>query len=187
MPQQKFSWIRAWNLEDNSKNCVSKLWSTIGLLFVIILKLMAWLKECTYGEKRFMKMWVRKRAYRWLGHVIAMVGHGKLIQQASVCSWSCHFMCEEGFIFWGLVVGRLGWSSMQKPCAKLCTMSPSTCGWPSGSIISHSSNMVMMHAMWRIMTLLICDHCFRRWYMYCFTPPFVKVPIRNQVCPWCTE
>jgi hypothetical protein len=57
----KCSWIRKWNPKDNFKNCVSKLWSTIGLLFVIILKLMAWLKECTYGEERFMKMWVKKR------------------------------------------------------------------------------------------------------------------------------
>jgi hypothetical protein len=130
-----------------------------------------------------MKMWVRKMAYRWLGHVFAMVGHGKLIQQARVCSWLCYFMCEEGFIFWGLVVGRSGWSCMQRPCAKLCTMSPSTCGWLSGSIISHSCNMVMMHAMWNswgVITMLVCDHCFRGWYMDCFTPPFMKVPTRNQ-------
>jgi hypothetical protein len=109
-----------------------------------------------------------------------MVGHGKLIQQASIHSWSCHFMCEEGFIFWGLVVGRSGWSSMQRSCAKLCTMSPSTSRWPSGSIISHSSNMLCEES-WGVVTMLVCDHCFKGWYMDCFTPPFVKVPTRNQV------
>jgi hypothetical protein len=79
---------------------------------------MIWLKECTHGEIFLMKMWARKKAYSLLRHVIAMVGHGKLIQQASIRSWSCHFMCEKGFICWGLVVGRLGWSSMQRSCAK---------------------------------------------------------------------
>jgi hypothetical protein len=28
-----------------------------------------------------------------------------------------------------------------------------------------------------VLTMLICDHCFKRWHMVCFTPPLVEVPI----------
>ncbi len=38
----------------------------------------------------------------------------------------CHSTCE-GVTFQGFVIGRLGWSKMERPCAKLCTMSPFTC------------------------------------------------------------
>jgi hypothetical protein len=31
--------------------------------------------------------------------------------------------------------------------------------------------------------MLVCDHCSRRWHMACRTPPFVKVPIGDWVCP----
>ncbi len=57
---------------------------------------------------------------------------------------------EEGY-FWGFVVGRLGRLNMKRPYVELCTISPSRCGCPSGSIISHNPNKFAMHIMWKIM------------------------------------
>ncbi len=63
----------------------------------------------------------------------------------------CHYVCGEGFTFWDFIVERSEWSSMKKKtCAKLCTMSLSTCGWPSGSIIDCSSNKFVMYVVLRI-------------------------------------
>ncbi len=52
--------------------------------------------------------------------------------------WSCHSMCEEGFTFKGFVVERSRWLGVERPCAKLCTMSPFICRLQSGSIIPTS-------------------------------------------------
>jgi len=41
----------------------------------------------------------------------------------------CYFTCVEGIIFESIVVKRLKWLNMERPCAKLCIMSPSQCGW----------------------------------------------------------
>jgi hypothetical protein len=61
---------------------------------------------------------------------------------------------------------------------ELCTMSFSTCGWPSGSIIGHSFNRFVMYVVWRIMRCndhVVCDHCSIGWHMGCSTPPLMEV------------
>jgi hypothetical protein len=52
---------------------------------------------------------------------------------------TCYSTCAEGFTFWS-VVGRPRWSEMEGPCAQLCTMSFSQCGWPNGPILNYGSN-----------------------------------------------
>jgi hypothetical protein len=101
-------------------------------------------------------------------------------------SWSCHYMCEEGFTFQGFVVGRLRWSSMERSYVKLCTMSPSTCGWSSGSIItcSYVGLWCILHKeSWGVATMLVCDHCSKGWHIGCIIAPIVNVPIGDSVCP----
>jgi hypothetical protein len=44
---------------------------------------------------------------------------------------TCYFTCVEKFTFWSVVVGRPRWLNMERPCAQLCTMSSSQCGWPN--------------------------------------------------------
>jgi hypothetical protein len=50
----------------------------------------------------------------------------------------------------GFFISRLGWSNMEKLCVELCTMSPSTCEWQSGSISGHNPTIFAKHVMWKI-------------------------------------
>jgi hypothetical protein len=56
------------------------------------------------------------------------------------------YMCGR-FFLWS-VVGKLRWSDMERPCAQLCTMSYSQCGWPNGPILSCGSNWPTMYVAW---------------------------------------
>jgi hypothetical protein len=47
---------------------------------------------------------------------------------------------------------------MERPCVKLCTMSPSTCEWPCGSIIDHNLSKLCGESQ-GVITMLICNHC----------------------------
>jgi hypothetical protein len=60
----------------------------------------------------------------------------------------CYFTCVEGFTFWSVVVGRLRWLDMERPCVQLCTMSFSQCGWPKGPILTPGSSWPMMYVVW---------------------------------------
>ncbi len=105
-------------------------------------------------------------------------------------NWVCHCLCGEGFTFWHFVVKRLGWSNMERPQVELCTMSLSTCGWPSGSIIGHMFNRFVMYVVWRIMRCsnhVVCDRCSIGWHVGCLTPPLMQVTIGDWVCPWYTK
>jgi hypothetical protein len=61
---------------------------------------------------------------------------------------TCYFMCAKGFTLWSVIVEGPRWSDMEGPCAQLCTMSSSQCGWPNGPIFSHASSWPMMYVVW---------------------------------------
>jgi hypothetical protein len=51
----------------------------------------------------------------------------------------CYSTCVKGFTFRSVVVGRLKWLNMERPCALLCTMSSSQCGWVDWPILNCGS------------------------------------------------
>jgi hypothetical protein len=61
---------------------------------------------------------------------------------------TCYFTCVKGFTFWNVVVGRLKWSNMERPCVQLCSISSSQCGWLNGPILSRGFNLPMMYVVW---------------------------------------
>jgi hypothetical protein len=98
---------------------------------------------------------------------------------------TCYYTCAKGITLWSVIVGGPRWLNMERPCAQLCTMSSSQCGWPNGPILSHSSNWPIMYVVWQalgITTMLICDKCFQGWHVGCFMPPMEEVPIGKWFC-----
>jgi hypothetical protein len=60
----------------------------------------------------------------------------------------CYFICAKGFTLWSVIVGRSNWLDMEKPCAQLCTMLFSQCGWLNGPIFSRGSSWPTMYVVW---------------------------------------
>jgi hypothetical protein len=64
---------------------------------------MASWKDGINGEKSFMKIWIIEGAYRWLGHVVAMIGHGISFYQTNILSFI--FPLLSTFLAWTPIIG----------------------------------------------------------------------------------
>jgi hypothetical protein len=74
------------------------------------------------------------------GYQLKILGNYVYLQQTTLTTLDVtigHVILS--FTFRSVVVGELRWSNMEGPCAQLCTMSFSQCGWPNGHILSHGS------------------------------------------------
>jgi hypothetical protein len=83
MIEHFFKWIELATLWDKSSERVAYAFLD-QVLNRFGTSIEVFINQGTNGEKRFMKIWITKRAYKWLGHTIAMVGHGILIQEANI-------------------------------------------------------------------------------------------------------
>ncbi len=61
---------------------------------------------------------------------------------------SCDFVCSEAPTFRSIIVGGMRLSDMEWPCAYLCAMSFSQCGWPNWPILGYYTCWFMVYIVW---------------------------------------
>jgi hypothetical protein len=75
---------------------------------------------------------------------------------------------------------------MEGPCAQLCTMSSSQCGWPNGpslAMVPIGLRCMLCEQVSRVATMLICDKCSQGWHMGCLMPPMIEMSVGKWFCP----
>jgi len=102
----------------------------------------------------------------------------------------CYSTCVEGFTLWNVVIGGFRWSDIERPCAQLCTMSSSQCGWLNGPLFSRGSNWPTMYVVWA--SFKNCHYvdlwkCFQSWHMGCLMPRMEKMLVGKWFCPCSTQ